>query len=75
MLGEAYLFYEAQRSGALPAENRIPWRGNSCLQDAVGNHSLAGGWYDAGGAHSNHARACMQDFAHQQPHLGISTPL
>ena len=44
MLGDAYLFYEAQRSGALPADNRVPWRGNSCLQDGLGNHSLAGGW-------------------------------
>ncbi|KAK9845425.1 hypothetical protein WJX81_006137 [Elliptochloris bilobata] len=48
VLGDAYLFYETQRSGVLPADNRIPWRGNSALQDGIGNHSLAGGWYDAG---------------------------
>ncbi len=50
VLGDAYLFYEAQRSGALPPDNRIAWRGNSALQDSIGNHSLAGGWYDSGGA-------------------------
>jgi hypothetical protein len=25
------LFYEAQRSGKLPANNRIPWRGDSAM--------------------------------------------
>lgn len=41
------LFYEAQRSGKLPANNRIPWRGNSALSDGsdVGI-DLTGGWYD-----------------------------
>ena len=36
-------FYEAQRSGPLPADNRVPWRGDSFLQDAV-----PGGYHDAG---------------------------
>ncbi|GFO36046.1 endoglucanase [Plakobranchus ocellatus] len=35
------LFYAAQRSGALPADNPIPWRGDSALGDCV-----TGGWYD-----------------------------
>eukprot|EP00877_Chromochloris_zofingiensis_P004306 jgi/Chrzof1/13877/Cz08g15270.t1 len=49
VLGAAMLFYEAQRSGSLPANNRIKWRGNSGLYDvAPNNQSLAGGWYDAG---------------------------
>lgn len=41
------LFYEAQRSGKLPANNRIPWRGDSALSDGsdVGV-DLTGGWYD-----------------------------
>ena len=70
VLGDAYLFYEAQRSGELPAENRIPWRGNSCLQDAVGNHSLAGGWYDAGGAPpSMGARMHASPSHDDEPHL------
>ena len=29
------LFYEAQRSGKLPADNRVDWRGDSALDDAV----------------------------------------
>ena len=41
------LFYEAQRSGRLPANNRIPWRKNSALKDGsdVGL-DLTGGYYD-----------------------------
>lgn len=49
LLGIAWKFYEAQRSGALPTDNKIPWRGNSFMQDgaAVGL-DLRGGWFDAG---------------------------
>ena len=43
VLGLSYLFYEAQRSGKLPSTNRIPWRGDSHLDDPV-----PGGYYDAG---------------------------
>ena len=41
------LFYEAQRSGKLPKDNRIPWRGDSMLDDGkdVG-HDLSGGYFD-----------------------------
>ncbi|KAF3775790.1 Endoglucanase 16 [Nymphaea thermarum] len=48
-LSKSILFLEAQRSGRLPPDNRIPWRGHSGLQD--GNDSsvdLVGGYYDAG---------------------------
>ncbi|XP_060076961.1 uncharacterized protein LOC132556566 [Ylistrum balloti] len=49
VLGLSILFYEAQRSGKLPANNRIPYRGDSALNDAAPNgSSLTGGWYDAG---------------------------
>ncbi|RUS91059.1 hypothetical protein EGW08_001187, partial [Elysia chlorotica] len=37
------LFYAAQRSGPLPEDNPIGWRGDSALTDCV-----TGGWYDAG---------------------------
>ncbi|CAH1777623.1 unnamed protein product, partial [Owenia fusiformis] len=49
ILNKSILFYEIQRSGRLPANNRIPWRGDSALNDGqdVG-HDLSGGWYDAG---------------------------
>ncbi|KAK9761620.1 hypothetical protein K7432_013350 [Basidiobolus ranarum] len=49
LLGDSLLFYEAQRSGKLPPDNRIPWRHDSALDD--GNSSgidLSGGYYDAG---------------------------
>ncbi|KAK7490901.1 hypothetical protein BaRGS_00017773 [Batillaria attramentaria] len=42
-LAKSILFYDAQRSGKLPADNPIPWRGDSALDDCV-----VGGWYDAG---------------------------
>lgn len=43
------LFYEAQRSGRLPENSRLNWRGDSGLEDGkdVGL-DLTGGWYDAG---------------------------
>jgi endoglucanase len=43
----SYLFYETQRSGPLPDNNRIPWRGNSAMDDGkdVGL-DLTGGYYD-----------------------------
>ena len=37
------IFYEAQRSGKLPDNNRVPWRADSGLKDDV-----LGGYYDAG---------------------------
>ncbi len=43
VLGMTWKFYEAQRSGPTPDWNRIKWRGDSHLSDAV-----PGGWYDAG---------------------------
>ncbi|KAI6698965.1 hypothetical protein NL676_019084 [Syzygium grande] len=51
-LHKALLFFNAQKSGRLPKNNGIPWRGNSGLQD--GNSTtdvkggLVGGYYDAG---------------------------
>ncbi|MBD0269924.1 MAG: glycoside hydrolase family 9 protein, partial [Cyanobacteria bacterium Co-bin8] len=48
-LQKSFLFYEAQRSGDLPANNRIEWRGDSAMRDGsdVGR-DLTGGYYDAG---------------------------
>jgi hypothetical protein len=41
------LFYEAQRSGKLPADNRVSWRGDSALGDRGQNgEDLTGGYYD-----------------------------
>lgn len=48
-LQKATYFYEAQRSGDLPPNNRVAWRGDSGMSDGsdVGV-DLTGGWYDAG---------------------------
>ena len=49
LLQKSLLFYEAQRSGRLPENSRLNWRGDSGLEDGkdVGL-DLTGGWYDAG---------------------------
>ncbi|KAH8553928.1 Six-hairpin glycosidase-like protein [Umbelopsis sp. PMI_123] len=49
LMKDSLLFYEAQRSGHLPANNRVPWRHDSALQDGSDNNvNLTGGYYDAG---------------------------
>nr|XP_026691225.1 uncharacterized protein LOC100175432 [Ciona intestinalis] len=49
VIAMSILFYEAQRSGKLPSNNRIPWRGDSGLRDGCDvGVDLTGGWYDAG---------------------------
>ncbi|MGD9200536.1 MAG: glycoside hydrolase family 9 protein [Chitinispirillia bacterium] len=49
VLQKSMWFYEVQRSGELPDNNRVEWRGSSAVNDGsdVG-HDLSGGWYDAG---------------------------
>ncbi|XP_022958869.1 endoglucanase 14-like [Cucurbita moschata] len=48
-LTSSLLFYEAQRSGKLPHDQRIKWRGDSGLQDGKASGiDLVGGYYDAG---------------------------
>ncbi|XP_050204151.1 endoglucanase 9-like [Mercurialis annua] len=44
-LHQVLLFFNAQRSGKLPKQNNISWRGDSCLKDEI-----PGGYYDAGNA-------------------------
>jgi hypothetical protein len=48
-LQKSFLLFEANRSGILPQDNRIEWRGNSATNDGsdVGR-DLTGGYYDAG---------------------------
>ena len=48
-LQKSLFFYECQRSGVLPAGNRVTWRGNAAVNDGndVGR-DLTGGWFDAG---------------------------
>ncbi|WP_440119700.1 glycoside hydrolase family 9 protein [Paenibacillus sp. QZ-Y1] len=48
-LQKAVYFYETQRSGKLPEDNRVEWRGDSGLNDGADvGVDLSGGWYDAG---------------------------
>ncbi|KAD3641830.1 hypothetical protein E3N88_31054 [Mikania micrantha] len=51
-LHKALLFFNAQKSGKLPKNNGIKWRGDSGLQDGADatdvKGGLVGGYYDAG---------------------------
>lgn len=48
-LSKSILFLECQRSGKLPSDQRVTWRGDSALLDGSDyNVDLAGGYYDAG---------------------------
>jgi hypothetical protein len=48
-LQKAVYFYDVQRSGKLPSNSRVPWRGDSALRDGQdAGVDLTGGYYDAG---------------------------
>ncbi|KAE9460462.1 hypothetical protein C3L33_07637, partial [Rhododendron williamsianum] len=48
-LSKSILFFEGQRSGKLPPNQRLTWRGDSALSDGSAmNVDLVGGYYDAG---------------------------
>ncbi|XVF67814.1 hypothetical protein PTKIN_Ptkin10aG0151800 [Pterospermum kingtungense] len=48
-LSKSILFFEGQRSGYLPQDQRMRWRANSGLSDGkMYNMDLTGGYYDAG---------------------------
>ncbi|XP_010433888.1 PREDICTED: endoglucanase 20-like [Camelina sativa] len=48
-LNKSILFFEGQRSGKLPTNQQVKWRGDSALSDgASANVNLIGGYYDAG---------------------------
>ncbi|XP_059630328.1 endoglucanase 12-like [Cornus florida] len=48
-LTKSLLYFEAQRSGKLPPNQRVKWRGHSGLKDGRGaGIDLVGGYYDAG---------------------------
>ncbi|WP_309110758.1 glycoside hydrolase family 9 protein [Saccharothrix sp.] len=48
-LQKSIWFYDAQRSGDLPADNRVNWRGDSAMRDGADvGLDLTGGFYDAG---------------------------
>ncbi|CAN1178297.1 unnamed protein product [Linum perenne] len=48
-LDKAIFFFQGQRSGKLPANQRVKWRADSALSDGHPDHvNLVGGYYDAG---------------------------
>ncbi|XP_072952638.1 endoglucanase 7-like [Typha angustifolia] len=48
-LSKSLLYFEAQRSGRLPYNQRVTWRGHSGLTDGLQQGvDLVGGYYDAG---------------------------
>ncbi|XP_011624235.1 LOW QUALITY PROTEIN: endoglucanase 1-like [Amborella trichopoda] len=48
-LSKSILFFEAQRSGNLPSDQRVTWRADSAMSDGSADHvDLVGGYYDAG---------------------------
>ncbi|VVB03362.1 unnamed protein product [Arabis nemorensis] len=48
-LTKSLLYFEAQRSGKLPPNQRVNWRGDSALRDGSDAHiDLTGGYYDSG---------------------------
>ena len=47
LINMSTLFYETQRSGKLPATQRVTWRKDSALSDKGNNNEdLSGGYYD-----------------------------
>nr|1KS8_A Chain A, Endo-b-1,4-glucanase [Nasutitermes takasagoensis]1KSC_A Chain A, Endo-b-1,4-glucanase [Nasutitermes takasagoensis]1KSD_A Chain A, Endo-b-1,4-glucanase [Nasutitermes takasagoensis] len=49
VLRDSLLFYEAQRSGRLPADQKVTWRKDSALNDQGDQgQDLTGGYFDAG---------------------------
>ena len=49
VLQKSLLFYEANRSGKLPEDQRLKWRRDSTLKDGADvGRDLTGGYYDAG---------------------------
>jgi hypothetical protein len=54
VLRASLLFYEAQRSGKLPPDQKVTWRKDSALNDRGQNgEDLTGGYYD-GKAYKTH---------------------
>ena len=50
MIGKSFFFYEIQRSGRLPENTRVPWRGDGLKKRGGGSLDgpHEGGYFDAG---------------------------
>ena len=61
-----------KRAGKLPADNRIPWRGDSAMNDGCDNNvEITGGWYDAG----DHVKLRVSTSKPQKYQISFQTPL
>ncbi|CAH8314186.1 unnamed protein product [Eruca vesicaria subsp. sativa] len=53
-LNKTLMFFNAQKSGKLPKQNNVSWRGDSCMKDVdkeeYPHRDVVGGYYDAGDA-------------------------
>jgi hypothetical protein len=57
VLRNSLLFYEAQRSGRLPADQKVTWRKDSALNDRGDQgQDLTGGYYDGKNTYSLYTR-------------------
>ena len=55
VLGRTFLFLEAQRSGQLPDDHRVWWRGNSSQSDGADmGWDLSGGWFEGDSVSRSH---------------------
>lgn len=71
-LGLSILFFDAQRSGKMPASNPIPWRHDSAMNDhGDGGVDLTGGWYDGRCKKENerHCTRMLRFIALHRPNL------
>ncbi|KAG7153472.1 Endoglucanase A-like 3 [Homarus americanus] len=77
VIRKSLLFYEAQRSGHLPTSQRVTWRKDSAVDDAIDDDTkarvdLEGGYYDGEMAHLKEAIKWGTDYfmkAHTSPNV------
>jgi hypothetical protein len=62
VLRDSLLFYEAQRSGKLPPDQKVKWRKDSALNDKGQNgEDLTGGYYDCKFTKTSNASLVKKD--------------
>ena len=60
VLRNSLLFYEAERSGKLPPDQKVTWRKDSALNDrGQQGEDLTGGYYDGKASHTLHTQVSV----------------
>jgi hypothetical protein len=60
VLRSSLLFYEAQRSGKLPPDQKVTWRKDSALNDrGQQGQDLTGGYYDGKNTHNMYTQTSI----------------